>query len=144
MSFQYFKADSLDEDAKKSLDSFKYGKNEWETANSGNFEISDSENILFVLMDNQTFSAGEIFIAALRNKKNVVFVGTNTFGGILGDNGIKAVLPNSKTHVKFGIAMRFYYDETVFSEGTGFVPDIWVTSDALEQTLNLIKYYNLK
>lgn len=82
-------------------------------------------------------------MSALRNKDNVIFVGTNSNGSLMNDDGVKIVLPNSKINIQCGSVLRFDYDETVFSEETGFRPDIWVGTDSLEHTLNLISYYGL-
>jgi hypothetical protein len=35
------------------------------------------------------------------------------------------------------------YDERVFQEGRGFLPDIWVSGDALERVKALIGYYQV-
>ncbi|MEA4848743.1 MAG: S41 family peptidase [Clostridiaceae bacterium] len=126
------------------LSGYRIGSNFWETGETQAFERSRSSNILFVLVDSRTFSACEWLIAALRNKDNVIFVGTNSGGGLMGDSAIKIVLPGSRVNIQCGFGLRFYYDETVFSEESGFCPDIWVSTDAMGHTMNLISYYGLE
>jgi len=104
---------------------------------------SKNNSLLFVLVDNHTFSASEWLIAALRNKDNVIFVGTNSGGGLISDSAIKLVLPNSRINIQCGSGLGFYYDDTMFTEETGFSPDIWVNGDAMQYTLNMISYYGL-
>ncbi len=73
----------------------------------------------------------------------MIFVGTNSGGGLMSDNSIKIVLPNSKINIQCGSGLGFYYDETVFTEEIGFFPDIWMSANAMKYTLNLISYYGL-
>lgn len=110
---------------------------------SGALEWCDAENLLFVLMDHDTASAAEWLLSALRTRENTVFVGTNSAGLLVGgpDEWIK--LPNSGIYISFGVSMLLTYDERVFEEGRGFLPDVWVNGDALEQTEKLIEYYGL-
>jgi C-terminal processing protease CtpA/Prc len=104
---------------------------------------NNGKGLLFVLMDNRTVSGGEWLLAALRTRGNVVFVGTNSAGMILGSSGQSIALPNSKIHLYFGTSLMLSYDERVFQEGRGFLPDIWVNGDALERVKALIDYYQV-
>ncbi|HMM32933.1 MAG TPA: S41 family peptidase, partial [Clostridia bacterium] len=103
----------------------------------------NAEGLLFVLMDGRDFSAGEVLLYALRNRENTIFVGTNSCGGLLGGTGQQVVLPNSKINVSYGSSLFFWYDERVFQEGRGFLPDLWVNGDALGRVNALIEYYDL-
>jgi hypothetical protein len=103
----------------------------------------NAEGLLFVLMDERDFSAGEVLLFALRNRENTIFVGTNSCGGLQGGTGQQVVLPNSQINVSYGRDLFFWYDERVFEEGRGFLPDLWVNGDALERVNALIKYYDL-
>lgn len=125
------------------LNNYRSGSNGWEIKKASAFVRSENSNLLFVLVDNYTFSACEWLIAALRNKDNVIFVGTNSGGGLMSDSSIKAVLPKSRINIQCGSGLGFYYDNTVFTEETGFSPDIWVNDDAMQHTLDLISYYGL-
>ncbi len=104
---------------------------------------NNAKGLLFVLMDNHIASGGEWLLAALRTRENVIFVGTNSAGMILGSGGQNIALPNSKIHFAFGNSLLLSYDERVFQEGRGFLPDIWVSGDALERVNALIAYYKL-
>jgi hypothetical protein len=103
----------------------------------------NAEGLLFVLMDERDFSAGEGLLFALRNRENTIFVGTNSSGSMRGGTGQQVVLPNSKINVSYGSNLFFWYDERVFQEGRGFLPDLWVNGDALERVQKLIEYYDL-
>jgi len=103
----------------------------------------EAEGLLFVLMDNLDFSGGEALLFALRNRQNTILVGTNSRGGLLGGTGQQVVLPNTKITVSYGSGLMFWYDERVFQEGRGFLPDIWVSGDALERVQKLITYYGI-
>lgn len=104
---------------------------------------NDGNGLLFVLMDSHTISGGEWLLAALRTRSNVVFVGENSAGMMLGASGQKIALPNSKIKFQFGTSLLLGYDERVFQEGRGFLPDLWVGGDALERVRALIGYYDL-
>ena len=132
-----------EQETEQLLNNYRSGSNGWEIKESPSFVRSENSNLLFVLVDNYTFSAGEWLIAALRNKDNVIFVGTNSGGGLMSDSAIKIVLPNSRINMQCGTGLGFYYDDTVFTEETGFLPDIWVNEDAMRYTLELISYYGL-
>ena len=132
-----------DQEKEQLLNNYRSGSNSWRINEASAFVRSENSNLLFVLVDNYTFSAGEWLIAALRNKDNVIFVGTNSGGGLMSDSSIKVVLPNSRINIQCGTGLGFYYDDTVFTEETGFSPDIWVNDDAMQHTLNLISYYGV-
>ena len=129
--------------ASNSLSLYRAGINQWEIEKNLSFERSENYNILFVLFDAHTCSAGEWLTAVLRNKDNVIFVGVNSNGTMIGTNQVKIVLPNSKIHIQCSNVLALIYDETVFTEETGFCPDIWVGNDSLKSTLDLISYYKL-
>lgn len=132
-----------DQEKEQLVNNYRSGSNGWGINEAPVFVRSENSNLLFVLVDKYTFSAGEWLIAALRNKDNVIFVGTNSGGGLMSDSSIKVVLPNSRINIQCGSGLGFYYDDTVFTEETGFSPDIWVNDDAMNNTLNLISYYGL-
>lgn len=132
-----------DQETEQLLNNYRSGSNGWEIKEAPAFVRSKNNSLLFVLVDNHTFSASEWLIAALRNKDNVIFVGTNSGGGLISDSAIKLVLPNSKINIQCGSGLGFYYDDTMFTEETGFSPDIWVNGDAMQYTLNMISYYGL-
>lgn len=104
---------------------------------------NNANGLLVVLMDSDTVSGGEWLLGALRTRKNVIFVGTNSAGMLLSGAEQQITLPNSKIHFAFGNALLLSYDERVFQEGRGFLPDIWVSGDALERVNALIDYYQV-
>lgn len=104
----------------------------------------EAEGILFVLMDNGDYSAGEALLFALRNRQNAIFIGSNSSGCLLGGTGQQVVLPNSKITFTYGNGLMLWYDDRVFQEGRGFLPDIWVNGDALERVQKLIEYYGVE
>jgi hypothetical protein len=110
--------------------------NEWQITSYDN-QFVDNKNTIFVLIDSNVMSAGELYIEKLRTLKNVIFVGTNTYGCDLVYGDVWYKLPNSGEPIFFGEGMRF---RSNFEEGTGYMPDIWVNScDALERVEKLIE-----
>ncbi len=105
---------------------------------------NSGKGLLFVLMDSRTISGGEWLLAVLRTRGNVVFVGTNSAGMILGSLGQNIALPNSRIYISSGSSLLLSYDERVFQEGRGFLPDVWVNGDALERVQKLIEYYGVE
>ncbi|NYB72848.1 hypothetical protein HZF24_01695 [Sedimentibacter hydroxybenzoicus DSM 7310] len=132
-----------DQETEQLLNNYRSGSNGWGISEASAFVRSENSNLLFVLVDNYTFSAGEWLIAALRNKDNVIFVGTNSGGGLMSDSSINVVLPDSRINIQCGTGLGFYYDDTVFTEETGFSPDIWINDDVMQHTLDMISYYGL-
>lgn len=104
---------------------------------------NNAKKLLFVLMDSHTRSGGEWLLESLRTRGNTVFIGTNSEGMLLSGTGQYISLPNSKIHFSFGNSLLLSYDERVFEEGRGFLPDLWVSGDALERVQKLIEYYGL-
>ncbi len=116
---------------------YKYGQNSWKISKQ-QFKRVPNNHLLFVLTDSSVASAGESLIAALRNQDNVIFVGTNTNGCLIGTTPRPITLPHSKIPVSFCGVMKNYFNKSVFQEGKGFSPDIWVDGDALKCTLGFI------
>jgi hypothetical protein len=124
--------------------SYQYGNNDYVLRkDDATLRWNHAKGLLFVLMDSETRSGGEWILAALRTQKNVIFVGSNSTGCMLGAAGQTIVLPNSKITLNYGSSLLLWYDERVFQEGRGFLPDIWVGGDALERVEALIAYYQL-
>ena len=102
-----------------------------------------NENLVIVLVDKITGSAGECFIGYLRQLENVIFVGTNTagtstFGSIVGTR-----LPYSGLDIMFGVTLNLRSDLSKF-EGVGFIPDLWVPPrESLERVLRFVERYGL-
>ncbi len=104
-------------------------------------EFIANDNLLIILVNKNTYSAGEMFVDIAHNLENTIVVGTNTAGCLIGDHFGFITLPNSKLPVSFGNGLSFFPDN-YFEEFEGFKPDIWVKGDAEEAVFKLIK--NLK
>ena len=109
---------------------------------SGQMPIPN-ENLVIVLTDNSTSSAGELFVGYLRQLENVLVIGTNTSGTLLtGPVGVM-FLPHSGLPVTFGTQLHLRPDLSQF-EGVGFMPDLWVPpGESLERVLRFIERYGL-
>ena len=95
--------------------------------------------LMIVLMDNQTASAGEVMIGYLRQFQHVVLVGENSTGCITFGDVSQYTLPNSNLSVRFGSELFIPPDLAEF-EGKGYAPDLWAPSNrALEYTIAAIK-----
>lgn len=110
-----------------------------------NENLYDNDSLIFVLTDVNEGSSTEMFVEYIKNYENVILVGTNTSGTMQGSSyGMDFRVPNSEIYFKFG-QWLYLYDKEYFRESVGYKPDIWVNgNDALDKTLDLIKYYNLK
>lgn len=103
----------------------------------------ETNNIIFVLIDGNTASSGEIFTNMLTMGKRVVLVGTNTMGCMNFGNINSLYLPNSGIKLCFGTECCFYQslDKT---DGIGCFPDLWVEpDDSLDAVVRLCNYYGL-
>ncbi|MEN6470316.1 MAG: S41 family peptidase [Clostridiaceae bacterium] len=126
------------------MEGYRRAWNDYERVkNRDGLRFCEAKGLLFVLIDSRTISAGEWLLSALRTRENTVFVGMNSAGMLLGATGEKLSLPNSNIQFAFGSLLLLTYDERVFQEGRGFLPDIWVNGDALERTKALIEHYGL-
>lgn len=122
-----------------------------ELSENGKWDISknkgkwvENENLIIVLIDKNVASAGEDMIANLRTMENVIFVGSNSAGCYLSAGNSAKYLPKSGLYINYGYG--FILDNEGKSiDGIGFLPDLWVLpSEALERTLKMIEFYNLK
>ncbi len=115
-----------------------YSNNKWyiEIPENKENNLIKNDTKIFVLIDSNTASSGEAFIELLKNIENVIFVGTNTSGVLIGEASVECVLPNSKITIIYGSNLRLYNG---FTEGVGFEPDIWINSyDSLDRVLKFI------
>lgn len=103
-------------------------------------ELIENDTVVVVLTDRRTASGGEHFLDALRHLENVVIMGTNTAGCMLG-NSAQTQLPNSKVQVTLGVSLRLPLD-LVHREGVGLLPDFWVPPrQALDFAVKFIQNY---
>ncbi len=103
----------------------------------------ETDNLIFVLIDDNTASSGESFTNMLTLGKRVVLVGTNTKGGLNFGNANHLYLPNSGIDLRFGTNCCFY-QSLEQTEGIGYSPDLWVEpEDSLDAVVRLCNYYGL-
>lgn len=114
----------------------------WRTARSDGTPW-ETDNLIFVLIDDNTGSSGETFTNMLGMGKRVVLVGTNTMGCLNFGNAYSLYLPNSGIELQFG-ANCFFYQSLEKTEGVGYSPDLWVEpEDSLDAVVRLCNYYGL-
>ena len=103
----------------------------------------ETDNLIFVLIDDNTASSGERFSNFLSMGKQVVLVGTNTMGCLNFGNIHELYLPNSGIMLQFGTSCDFYQGMEK-TEGIGYSPDLWVEpADSLDAVVRLCNYYGL-
>jgi hypothetical protein len=102
------------------------------------------DGTIFVLVDKDAVSCGEIFIKQLQAISNVVVVGTNSNGclSFAGVSMITGYLPNSQLEIGYGKVL-ILTDDTEGFETRGCLPDIFVGGqDALQAAVKCYQYYN--
>lgn len=102
----------------------------------------DRDNILFVLLNKQTYSAAEMFLFQLSTIGNVVFVGTNSNGCMTGDYTGNYLLPHTKVSIRYGSSL-YLRNQTQNFDTIGFLPDICLGGkDPVTAVLRCYQYYN--
>lgn len=103
----------------------------------------ENPNILIILSGKYSASASEMMIDCAYNLENVLIIGENTMGALLGGQG-STCLPSSAIKVGVGNGLLSLQAEgDYFKELRGFYPDIWVpAAEAEELAVKLIE--NLK
>ena len=96
-----------------------------------------NDQLVIVLIDRFTRSAGETFADQFTNIENTLVIGQNTAGSLLTSYGGALYLPNSGVPVIMGRHM-LVHPEGIWREGVGLAPDIWVIGDALTAALALL------
>lgn len=93
----------------------------------------DHDNLLILLTGKITASSGEIMLDTACNLENILIVGENTYGAMLGNSG-RVELPNSKTAVQMTMHNFYLTPEgyNYFEELRGFEPDLWVPAGEAE------------
>ena len=103
-----------------------------QTTNARDLWISN-DNLLVILTSKRTASAAEWLIDAAYNLENVLFVGENTGGAMIG-SAAPVQLPNSNLTVKIGSSQNIIPDTNdYFEEFRGFYPDLWVPAGEAEE-----------
>lgn len=103
----------------------------------------ENPNMLIILSGKYSASASEMLIDCAYNLENVLIIGENTMGALLGGQG-STCLPSSAVKVGVGNGLMSLQTEgDYFEELRGFYPDIWVPAgEAEEFAVKLIE--NLK
>ena len=103
----------------------------------------ENPNILIILSGKYSASASEMLIDCAYNLENVLIIGENTMGALIGGQG-STCLPSSAVKVGVGNGLMSLQTEgDYFEELRGFYPDIWVPAgEAEELAVKLIE--NLK
>jgi len=133
----YFSEDDWDELAFLTDD---YGNfNNFLVSNMGERRIIERDQILILLVDRHTSSAGEMFADMVFNIKNTLVIGQNTSGTLLTDLAYPELrLPYSGIQLGLGMSVNLY-PEGHLPEGIGIRPDIWAVGNALTAALELLK-----
>jgi len=100
--------------------------------------IVEREQVLIVLVDRYTGSAGDAFADLAFNVENTLVIGQNTAGVLISDMAYPLLrMPNSG--IPFGLGRSIHlHPEGHFAEGIGFRPDVWVTGDALAAAIAML------
>lgn len=103
--------------------------------------LLENEQIVIVLTDRFTGSAGEMFVDMLLNMENTLIIGHNTMGSLHADTTYPSLhLPYSGLLFSIGRAIMLH-PEGHNVEGIGIAPDVWVNGDALAAALALLNAY---
>lgn len=103
-------------------------------------EWVENENLLIILTGKYTASSAEWLIDAAYNLENVLLIGENTAGAMVGSITYTA-LPNSRMVIGIGPIEACIPDTNdYFEECRGFYPDLWVpTAEAEELAVKLLE-----
>ena len=116
---------------------------QWRTSGWSDGTLWETDNLVFVLIDENTSSSGESFTNMLAMGKRAVLVGTNTMGCLNFGNVNQLYLPNSGIKLRFGTNFSFY-QSLEQTDGIGYSPDLWVEpGDSLDAVVRLCNYYGL-
>ena len=96
----------------------------------------ENENVLIILTSKRTASSGEWLVDAAHNLENVLVIGENTSGSMLG-SAISVPLKNSNLKIGMGMTQSFIPSENdYFEEYRGLCPDLWVPAGEAEELAN--------
>ena len=105
----------------------------------------EHDKMLIILVGKYSASASEWLLDLAYNVENVLIVGENTSGAIIGMTS-KISLPNSACQVDIGSGKvsLFPEDEGYMEEFRGVYPDIWVPAgEAEDLVLQFLKHYGV-
>ena len=93
----------------------------------------ENDRLLIILTGKYTASGSEWLIDAAYNLENVLLIGENTYGSLIGSS-VTVQLKNSKLVAKVGILENIVPSTNgYFEECRGFYPDLWVPAGEAEE-----------
>lgn len=110
----------------------------WELTNPEPREVIEHDQLLIVLTNKNTASSADNFTDLAFNVENTLVIGCNTAGMLISSASMGLKMPNSDMVGQMGFNLSVF-DEDHFQEGTGFMPDLWVIGDPLEEAVALAK-----
>ena len=112
----------------------------WVLENGEPREIIDNDRLLIILTSKGTASAADNFTDMAFNIKNTLVIGSNTTGMFTSAAAVGVKMPESGMVGQMGFNLSVF-DDGHFREGVGFMPDLWVSGDALDTALALAKEF---
>lgn len=95
----------------------------------------ENDNLLIVLTSKLTASGAEWLIDAAYNLENVLIVGENTYGALIGSSS-EVQMKNSKIVIKIGNLENIVPSANdYFEEFRGFYPDLWVPANEADSLI---------
>ncbi len=104
-----------------------------------------NEKLLIILMGKYSASSAEALLDYAYNVENVLIVGENTLGGVIGGSS-NIFLPNSACQIDIGGGKLslFPEEEGYMEELRGLYPDIWVPAgEAEDLVLRFLEHYGV-
>ena len=107
-------------------------------------EIKKSKYKKIIVLIDDTSSAAERLVYALKNDKRVVYIGENTNGLLEGINPKSILYEKNKIGLK--LSTGDFIPDPSFSEGVGYTPYIWAlnTLDIMKNLWRITEDYELK
>lgn len=107
-------------------------------------EIKKSKYKKIIVLIDDTASAAEDFVYALKDDKRVVYIGENTNGLMEGLN--PKVIISEKGKITLKLSTKDFIPDPSFLEGIGYTPDIWAqnTLDIMKNLWRITEDYELK
>ncbi len=107
-------------------------------------EIKKSKYKKIIVLIDDTASAAERLVYALKDDKRVIYIGENTNGLMEGLN--PKVIISEKGKITLKLSTKDFIPDPSFSEGIGFIPDIWAlnTLDIMKNLWRITEDYELK
>ena len=100
--------------------------------------VIPNSRLIILLVDRYSMSAAEMFAQQILNIENTLIIGQNTNGNLVASTGRTLYLPNSGIPFAAGPDL-FFSTDSMWPEGVGITPDIWVIGDALAATLAMLE-----